>query len=76
MLELLEFAVSAICIVSFIAIIRPFPKIGLPTRLRAVIVWIGASLLFAVVQATSKEEVYQELADKYNEEAAKVEQGR
>ena len=55
MLELLEFAVSAICIVSFIAIIRPFPKIGLPTRLRAVIVWIGASLLFAAIQATSEE---------------------
>ena len=75
MLTLISGITGLIAVVSLIAIIRPFPSLKLPTRKRAFLVFLLASVVSGGARnaADEREEAYEELTEKYNVEAAKAE---
>ena len=49
---------------SFIALFRPLPRIGLPTRKRAAVVWAASWVLVVIGGALAPEPTPEELADR------------
>ena len=78
MFDLIGVITGLIALVALVAIIRPFPSLKLPSRKRAFLVFLLASLVSGAANnaADEREEAYQDLADKYNAEAAKAEAKR
>ena len=59
---------------SFIALFRPLPRIGLPTRKRAAVVWAASWVLVVIGGALAPEPTPEELADRAEAERVREEE--
>ena len=59
---------------SFIALFRPLPRIGLPTRKRAAVVWAASWVLMVIGGALAPEPTPEELVDRAEAERVREEE--